>query len=331
MKRIVLIILALYLALTSSFACDFCNCYLGLNPHFKKNSIGIRYHFSDFKGSHLNDAELQSMGLSKNNFWEKRSIVELHGQWYPVQKLQLLFSVPYIINNEGITVHHDDNNTSARSWSVTHGSPADHATVRQSEQTTVKGMGDPLIIAHYQLFNKATKKKNKYSQRLLIGGGIKLPLGKSKLAAGKEAIERVHLPGSGSWDLIVSANYLGKLNRFGLNLNASYLFATPNNESFRFGNRYNVNAMLYYQAKIKAITIYPNTGAYLEIAGKDRDHNFFLNNSGGKIVYSHTGLDAYFKKFSINAAFQLPIVQLLNATQPKNQFRIITGISYALN
>src|SRR6478672_10882849 len=100
-----IITLIFLLTRTASFACDYCNCYLGLNPHFKKNTIGIRYHYMRYIGSHDGDAELQQMGLSKNDFWETRTRIELHGQWYPVQKIKVLFSAPYIINTEGVNVH----------------------------------------------------------------------------------------------------------------------------------------------------------------------------------------------------------------------------------
>src|SRR3569832_397602 len=94
------LIFILILCSSRVFACDFCNCYLGLNPHYKKNTFGIRYHHMYYNGTHMSNEELQEMDLSKGDFLEARTNIELHGQWYPVQKLQFTYSLPYLISNE---------------------------------------------------------------------------------------------------------------------------------------------------------------------------------------------------------------------------------------
>ena len=84
-------------------ACDFCNCYLGLNPQYKKNIVGLRTHYKLYNGTHHDLAEFSDAALTNKDFWEKRTEVELHAQWYPVQKLQIIFSLPYIYNIEGMS------------------------------------------------------------------------------------------------------------------------------------------------------------------------------------------------------------------------------------
>jgi len=325
MKKIILVLSIILVVTQSTIACDFCNSYLGLNPHFKKNSLGVRYHYSSYKGSHHSDEELQTLslmrtsaiqhdgtsttktGVNSNDFWETRTTIELHGQWYPTQKLQLLFSLPYINNQEGVK--------------ATSNSEAE-------KEKPINGFGDPLLITHYQLFNIDKKSIN---HRLLAGGGLKFPLGNYKLADGEEAMERVHKPGSGSWDFIASASYLAKLKRLGFNLNTSYLFTTENNQAFQFGNRFNANGALYYELKKKNISCFPSVGIYFEQAARDNNNRNTLKNSGGSILYAHVGTDIYYKKFALNIAAQLPTTQSLHEPQPNIQCRIITGITLALN
>jgi hypothetical protein len=158
-----------------------------------------------------------------------------------------------------------------------------------------------------------------------------MPFGSWKLEDHADPNERVHMPGTGSWDYLLSAVYLGKYKRTGLNLHLTYLITTSNGQSFRFANRFNANATCYYQVKAKNLTLYPNAGAYLEQAGKDEDGNFTLQNSGGKILFAHAGLDFYLQKFSLNTAFQLPAMQQLNENQPELKYRFIVGMSYAFN
>jgi hypothetical protein len=308
MKKIFLPAVIFIISISVSNACDFCNCYLGLNPHFKKNSIGLRYHYTSYNGSHMDDSEIRELNLSNDDFWERRTNIELHGQWYPTQKMKVLFSFPYIINSEGTDVGGGE----------------------ETGTEIIKGIGDPIVIAHYQLFNETGDTTN-FSHRLLAGGGIKFPFGKWKLEDGAEAHERIHQPGTGSWDFLASIEYLAKYQRFGLNTNISYLITTSNDQSFQFANRFNANVICYYQINVKAASLYPNLGAYLEQAGKDKDHHDNLQNSGGTILYAHVGMDFYFKNFSLNTAFQLPAMQRLNEPQPHMNFKFITGITYAFN
>lgn len=318
MKKL-LLILFLAINIEQIVACDFCNCYLGLNPHYKKNNAGIRYHLMNYNGTHHDNEELAEMGINKNDFWETRSTFEVHGQWYPVQKLQLLFSLPYLYNLEGLNSQ-EGNMVNEHH----HGSTA-------TDVNPIKGIGDPLFLAHYQLFNKVALDSGAFSHRLMAGAGIKFPLGNWELKEEAEPTERVHLPGTGSWDYITSVIYLVKFNRIGFNINFSYLFTTTNNESFRYGNRFNANIVMYYPINKKNFSLYPNMGIYYEEANKDHVAANLLDNSGGKITYGHAGFDIYYKKFSLNAAGQFPVVQSLNENQPHLQYRIITGVSFALN
>jgi hypothetical protein len=317
MKRIAGIVLFLLTAY-SSFSCDYCNCYLGLNPHYKKNTIGIRYHYMNYTGTHESQDELSDMGLSKSDFWETRMRAELHGQWYATQKLKLIFSAPYVINMEG-----------------TNGEPMEHSHSGTSEENhhgteTIHGIGDPLILANYQLFN-TTGDSMQFSQRLFAGGGIKFPLGKWKLEDDAEAHERVHQPGTGSWDFILNAEYLVKRNKTGINVQASYMLTTSNTQYYQFANRFNANLVCYYQVNLKKTSMYPSIGTYFEQAGKDSDHHMAVDNSGGTILFAHAGVDFYFNKFSISTAFQLPALQQLNDPQPEMKYRCIAGITYAFN
>ena len=125
-------------------ACDYCNCYLGLNPQTKKNIIGLRYHFSHYTGTHLSDEEVRDLYLDKHKFTETHTTVELYGQLYPVQKLQVLFSIPYIYNVENVPLAPPSDGM-ARSASIQH--DADPAT-NQLKGSTQSGISDPVVLAH---------------------------------------------------------------------------------------------------------------------------------------------------------------------------------------
>lgn len=266
----------------------------------------------------MEEWQLEKLNYSKNDFWELRTIAELHAQYYPLQKMQLLLSLPYIYNTEGNTVGYIHN----------HGTDDSNSTIKKYQ-----GVGDPLLIAHYQIFNRTSMDsiRNNYSHRLMAGGGIKFPLGKWKIAEGGAVEERVHLPGSGSWDILGSVVYLSKLGRIGLNTNLTYLLTTANRQSFSYGNRFNGNVVVYYQTNLKNVTVIPSAGSYYEQAVPDLADGYEIKNSGGSILFAHAGLDLYIGKFSVNCAFHIPINQSLNHPQPEMRHRIISGINFAFN
>lgn len=322
-----MVVCLLSLLTANVYACDFCNCYLGLNPQTKKNIIGLRYHYSAFTGTHLSDDEIRSLFLNKNKFTETHTTVELHGQWYPVQRLQVLFSIPYIYNVENVPSS-SGGNAQARLTNIAHN--VDPGT-QQLSGSTHKGISDPVLLAHYQLFNRHATDSDSFAQRLMAGAGIKIPLGKYHLDPGSEVAERVHLPGTGSWDLLLSTVYMAKLNRLGLNVNVSYLLTTVNNESYEFGNRFNANMLLYYQLNAKEFSFFPNAGIFYESAAKNKSGSADIDNTGGHVFCAGGGLDIYYRKFALNMAAQIPVMLELNENQPHNDYRLSAGVSFAFN
>jgi hypothetical protein len=337
MNKLIPVILITLFNIGLISACDFCNCYLGLNPHSKKNNVGIRYHLMDFSGTHMSKSDMEKLGLTKDDFWETRTDIELHGQVYPTQKLQLLFSVPYVINTEGMS---DAAVTALNNSSGSHNHTHSHGTSEEGDINTTnstevyQGIGDPLLLSNYQVFNKTAFDSTGYSHRLFAGGGVKVPLGDYHLEEGMDPLERAHLPGTGSWDFLLNANYLGKFEKTGFNVNLSYLITTENDESFEFGNKINANATMYYRIDANStatLSLFPNAGMYFENAGEDKNNDMTIQNSGGSILYAHAGFDIYYKRISFNSAFQLPVSQSLNQPQPEMNFKVIAGISYAIN
>jgi hypothetical protein len=300
----------------SADCCDYCNCYLGLNPLYKKNTVGLRYYTMDYSGSHLPASELTEHNLSKDDFWEKRNSIEFHSQFYLTPRIQLLFSLPYIFNTEGMSTKAEN-------------AFAEEQEAHHEESSTIKGVGDPLLILNYQLYN-VTNDSGKYSHRIFAGAGLKFPIGNYKIAADEEPVERVHQPGSGSFDYILNLTYLARKKSNGFIVNATYLLTSANSQSFRFGNRFNANAIFYYQVNSKKIIFYPNAGMYIEQSAKDIDDKNYVENSGGTINYAHAGFDVYYKNVSLNAAIHKPVLQSLNGDQPEMNYRLIFGFTYGL-
>jgi hypothetical protein len=322
MKRILISICFFYIALICE-ACDLCNCYSPINPLVQKNYIGLRSQVSKYTGTYLSDAEMNSLSITENDFREIKSEYELHGQFHPLKRFQLIFSVPYISNTEY-------SRTASPSHIHSHTTTANHDDEKNLHET-IQGIGDPLIILSYQVMNKNNFDTLALKQTLFIGAGIKLPFGANKISETESDHKRSHLPGTGSYDYLVTLNYMAKIKSAGISANVNYLLAGVNEQLYRYGNRFNGKLSAFYEIKGKSLSVFPFLGFYTESAGYDEFHNQKIFNTGGAINYSQAGIDLYCKNLSVSAELQLPVIQNMNGFQPEIRYRIISGVKYSFN
>lgn len=289
--------------------------------------MSLRYTFNEYSGTHLTDYDLRSAGLEKTDFSEMRKRIELYGQIYPSQKTQVIFSLPYLINTEvmndramnafasaGISDHHHGPNTTDES---------------SSNSETTKGIGDPVVLMNYQVFNCLPETANGYAQRLFAGAGIVIPFGKYKTEI-SDPLERAHLTGGGSWRLLLNTTYLAKAGKWGMNTNASFLFANTNSEQFAYGSTLNASTVFYYQLHSNVLDIFPSAGVYFEYANRNKFQGKELTSTGGLLNYLHAGCDFYYKRFALSSGMQLPFVQVLYENQPESKYRFITSLAFVL-
>jgi hypothetical protein len=241
--------------------------------------------------------------------------------------------MPYIINTEQISDKAYEAFTAvpANGNRLSHAEPAHDANVAEINQSSIlQGFGDPLLLLQYQLFNLGTLDSGSLKQRLFAGFGVKFPMGKSKFDA-EEPLEKSHQPGTGSWDILPSISYLAKLKRIGVNFNTNYMFTTQDQNQFKFANRLNANVNLYYELHASKLYAYPSLGVYLEQGGNNSYKVERLENSGGTLLLVHSGLDFYYRKFSLSTFIHLPMLQNLNGYQPILKQRMSISMAYVLN
>ncbi len=317
-----------------AFSCDFCNCYLGINPHYKKNTVGLRLTNTAYSGSLLNNSELALLDLTAQDFSETYSTMEAYSQFYPIQKLQVQIFVPYVIKTESMSdaAFRALTQQQVSGSRISHTDPTHKGVVNDVKQaTTIQGFGDPMLILNYQLFNLNAMDTTKIKQRMFAGAGVKFPMGKSKFDETKDPLEKKHQPGTGSWDFIGSVSYLARYKKLGANLNFSYMLNLKDKQAFKYANRSNVNLSVYRELSKNSLFVYPSLGLFYEQAGRDNYKSQVLEQTGGQLLLAHTGLDIYYRKFSISTAFHFPTVQKLFGSQPNLNYRIIAGIGFAIN
>jgi hypothetical protein len=308
MKKIGFLILVLVPFL--GFSCDHCNVYLNINPNDYQHSFGIQYrsrlHYGKFDNSGLlmlKHGGSERLQYRNTEVWERYSRVEITGKYFFNTKWSLQGVLPYV-NNQQIE-------NGVAKYNVT-------------------GIGDPMLLQNYQVFNtKALKDSVKFTHRLSVGAGVKIPLG-SYNKAYPLGVPNIDLQaGTGSWDGLLNLTYLAKIKNLGVIFNTNYKLNTSNKDKFRYGNTLNSMLSLFYQIKIKNQVIMPTVGAYAEVATFDSQDGVLFNNSGGELYFADISMNWYLKKIRFQANYQHNFASILNdPNQLKTLHKINVSITY---
>lgn len=309
MKTITL--LSLILFYFHSFSCDNCNIYMGLSPNDDKNMVGVYYRNRLMMGAY-NFYGLQTMlkHASHGNdpaFWgnqviEQYNTIELRGEFLIKKRWRTTVILPYIINTQAID--------GVRRFSI-------------------NGISDPIILQGYQLINPYKLcTEDDVIQRLEIGAGIKIPLGQTRLEQ-NGLIPNLDLqPGSGSWDGLVYLKYILKYKDFGLTANSNLKINGKNQEDYRYGSTLNATFNLFYQTKLKELTLMPMIGLNYERASFDESVETHFDTGGGAL-FAQLGLKVFLKNFVLFGEFQKAVSNKMNGySQLINKHKLNLGLAY---
>lgn len=286
---------------TQNTQCDLCGCYFGIEPNYSNNSVGIRYSYFKFVNEpHVADANpnLDHEVDPTQTETEIYSKVEIYARYNVNPHFRLSLTVPYKLND--------------------------------INGKTVRDFGDVLLMGQYLVYasEMSLKNESRYRQRIYLGAGIKAPTGAFNKQLTYGITEPHFQPGTGAFDFLVTGTYFAKYKDFGFNADASYSVATTNKNEYRFANRFNTSASLFYQLAIDQTGLMPHAGVYFENAGRDKQNNVEVDDSGGDVLFLTGGADIYFSDFSLNLTYQYPLKDKLNGDQAGNKFRVIAGLNY---
>jgi hypothetical protein len=283
MKKIIVIII-LFTTVSNASACDVCGCslggnYFGLMPHFNKNFIGVRWSQAQFY-AHMNHHSEYFQDEYSHDTYHK---LEVWGRINISSRLQLFAFIPYSYNNMNGSL----------------------------QKVNASGMGDVTIIGNYKLFN--TAEDSNWKQMMTVGGGIKLPTGRIDQTDRGKLVNPNFQLGTGSVDFLLNTVYQLRYKNSGVNLETGYKINTRNKNDYHFGNQWYVSSQLFYSKKLGSITLLPNAGAYFEESAQHKDGESRLTNTGGHALFLSTGMETYFKSFSIGANYKHPLSQQYNS------------------
>ncbi|PIY12943.1 MAG: hypothetical protein COZ18_00935 [Flexibacter sp. CG_4_10_14_3_um_filter_32_15] len=287
-----------------SKACDLCGCgaggyYLGVMPQFQKNFVGVRYRNASFD-SHLGgNSNYSSLFETQERFYT----AEIWARFYPHPKLQLLAFLPYQWNFQ------DENN----------------------QTKSLRGMADASIIAQYEILNTTTDTiVQKFEHSFFVGGGVKLPTGKSDFNE-EDALQVANANfqlGTGSTDFLLTSQYTIRYKKAGLTADISYKINTENNQNYRFGNRVSSNATLFYVKQLGKFGFMPTLGTYYEHSQKDQRENKTVFDTGGNLFNAVFGTQIYTGRFMFGINYHTPLKQNLANNQINSKDRLMIQTAF---
>lgn len=195
----------------------------------------------------------------------------------------------------------------------------------------VEGLGDMTFLARYTAWHRDRPGQ---TTRIAPFIGMEVPTGKDDE---KDALGRLPQSlqlGSGSWDPFAGMVMTWQTLDWQFDASASYKFNTQAND-FRFGDVARLD--LSYQYRLWPRELGSGVPAFFyavlesNLVWQDKNEVSGVDdrNSGGTILYLAPGIQYVTKRFVVEAAVQLPVVQDLSGNALENDF--IGTLSFRVN
>lgn len=298
MKTIIYFLL--FCATSSTWACDVCGGAVSGSggtsvPGIFDNYIGLNTSFRSFSSTHLtlfeNEEALQSQELF--------SVVNLHGRYSPIRRLQFLFRLPFSSVRKDMDERVD--NTS--------------------------GLSDVSLRANYMLIDRKNDSTKTYFNAFL-GASIKGPTGRNHFQENEAYFfHRNMLPGTGTVDGGVHLELFYRRKNSGWMLNSSGLFRGRIKNVHNFGNIFQNRLSAFQMFEMKQSSLMVDLGIDLIMSSSDSNlkSNATDEYTGGWMISPALRLNYYWNTLILTVQAQRPIAQDLAQGQVINNYALQAG------
>ncbi|MDA0691508.1 MAG: hypothetical protein O3A78_03690 [Nitrospinae bacterium] len=224
------------------------------------------------------------------------------------EKLTASLNVPF--RNDRRHEHYDEVNTVDEKFT-------------NADGTT--GMGDITLLLKYALLQTL-------KHQFILGAGVKFASGEYQLRDSDGTInEPTLMPGTGSYDAILSGLYIFSLipNRLNLFTSVSHRFTTENPLDYELGDTTLVDGgMIYVLTDSVSLSAQINA----RIARRDEFIGMPVPSTGGEFVNLTPGVTlAASENLSLYTHVQIPIYQRVNEVNLVPNYGLLFGASYGFN
>lgn len=307
---------ALMLLALPSMACDRCSCglLLGVQPNDHANNFGLQYRMRYLKGDMLVPAEqlkvLKHGGhdhgapeMTNAEYVEAYAVLEARGQVWLGDRTSISASVPLLKNLQAV-------NGTARA--------------------DLYAVGDPTLLVRHAVFASTTGLDTiRIRHRFTVGIGLSLPLGRTDVVQHGELLDHDLQPGTGTWDPMLSLEYVVRGKAWGGSFSALGRYNTEAADGHRMGHAGTFSAELFRLIPVGKFSLLPSVGAYGETMLKDEMHGEADPTTGSNILFSHAGMRVWWKQLGLQLAWQHAVVNDLGSAMVPNRNRFLAGLTYS--
>ena len=189
------------------------------------------------------------------------------------------------------------------------------------------GLGDALVLSRYTIYSRDRLGE---TRRLAPFVGLKLQTGEDNATDSFGRLDQPLQLGSGSWDPIVGTSFSWQTFDWEFDSAVQYRFNTTAN-NFEFGDQARLDLSFQYRLWPRELSggvpgfLYGILEANLIHQDNNETDGDEDPNSGGTTLFLVPGLQYVTKRWIVEAAVQLPIIQDLNGTALENDFIVRAG------
>ncbi len=254
-------ILSLFLVVVSVYqcsACDGCSAFSRINPNDFSHTLGIHFNQKVLAGylpSGLKHLGHLSGLYSEDYLQENFNSFELRGRYRVSNRLAVFGVMPVKFN-----------------------------TRTQNSELREKGagLGDPSVFLEYRPFLPKTDRE--FKLMLNLRGGVKFPLGETRLTYEEKLLDHDFQMGSGSYDYYIGSEVYIGTKSIGLVLSQLYKKNMVNTSEYKFGDTYSAMALLTYRKNNDASSYSIALGPQIEIQAEDQQSVKILEGTSREIL-----------------------------------------------
>jgi hypothetical protein len=293
-------------------ACDVCGVFVGIQPYDRTNSFSLIHRSRHLQGympvrasghEHLHGQV--DTDVDKQHVRDLLRVAELRADIWIGQRFNVL----------GVF-------TAANNYRAVDGFVSND----------VYGVGDPMVLARYLLVNtRSNGDADRTAHRVMIGAGVKAPVGNSAPLYRGEPVPMEQQLGTGSWDALGSLEYMVRKRRNGIALNMIGRRSGTASDGHCMGHSLSTTLEVFHRfQRGEDWRMMPSAGIYHEAMTNMLHEGVALSGTGGSTLFTHIALRAWYRNWGVQAIYQPAVLNQLGPLMVPNRERVILGITYNL-
>jgi len=315
-KKLVLLFIFLYF---KNYSCDICGSFMGITPYDNQSQICVLHRYRVFNGyrnyqqtskfvvpgaykimhndSLQNDTTYRNTNRNSKDY-ESFKILELRGKFFLHPRLEMNCIIPM----QQIKTKYDN---------------------IKIENT---GIADPSLFLGYHLIKRLSDYSIK--QRLIIGAGLKFPVGQNDKQINNRRLALLNQNGTGSWDSFYYVNYIISKSKFGINSNTLFKLNGENKYNERIGNSFNQILSLFIKFQVKNVNLFPSLLSNYEFTKGVYTASILQKGTNMNTLLLGPSMDVSYKNFVFNTSFQFNVYERVSSRNLSTAGRLVAALTY---